>query len=97
MTKKEKKLLKASKKLEKATKKYMEALTEVDEVFQNLPMNIARRYELEERYFKHIPPLASAAVKMELFTAYIKGSLGVSEIPAQDPWLDMLDFDEEPF
>ena len=69
--KKEKKLLKAAKKLEKATKKFMEELTEVDEIFQSMPTKWTRRYNLEEKYFKVVPIVASASIKFELLYSYL--------------------------
>jgi hypothetical protein len=74
MTKKEKKLFKAAHKLEKITKKYMEQLTEIDEIMQKLPRQVVSCYDLEDRYFKHIPGLISASIRIELLSSYLIGN-----------------------
>jgi len=86
VSKKEKKLLKAAKRLEKATAKYMEELAEIDEIFENLPTKVTRKYSLDDKYFRIVPTVASAAVKFELLYSYILSEIGdlQKEIPIWD-------------
>jgi len=79
LSKKERKLLKAALKLEKITKKYMEQLTEIDEIMQKLPRQTVSCYSLEDRYFRHVPVIASAGVKMELLASHLEEELLGSE------------------
>jgi len=91
MTKTEKKLLKAAKKLEEATQNYMETLEEIDKVFQKLPTKITRRYLLEDRYFKFIPRIASASIRLELLSSYLEGEMLHSNDDIDDinSWADL--------
>jgi hypothetical protein len=84
MTKKEKKLLKAAKKLEKATKKYMEELSEVDKIMQDMPTKLTRKHLLEEKYFNVVPTVARAAVKFELLYSYLLSEIGETYSEAPD-------------
>jgi len=83
VSKKEKKLLKAAKKLEKVTEKYMNELSKIDEIMQNLPTKLTRCYGLESRYFSIYPTIASATIKFELLYSYLQSEIGDSylEIP----------------
>ena len=82
-TKNEQKLLKHAKRLEKITKKYLKKLGELDVEFQNLPTSVSRCYNLEDKYFKHVPVVASKTVQLELLYAKlyneIIGSMNDSE------------------
>jgi DNA repair protein RadC len=94
ISKKEKKLLKAAKKLEKATKKYLDKLSKIDKTFQEMPTRITRAYSLEERYFEHIPRIASSTVKLELLSAYLEAELNQEPYQEHSDWEDLKDFNE---
>jgi DNA repair protein RadC len=84
MTKKEKKLIKAAKKLEKVTQKYMEELSKVDKIMQDMPTKLTRRHNLEERYFEVVPTAARAAIKFELLYSYLLSEIGETHSEAPD-------------
>ena len=71
MTKKERKLLKASEKLEKATQEYLKILTEVDKIMQEMPRQLVTCYDLEEKYFKNVLTVSRACVPLELLHGYL--------------------------
>ena len=93
MTKKEKKLLKAAKKLEKITKRYLEELTEIDKIFQDLPTSITREFLLEERYFKFVPRIASDTVHLELLRSHIESAINFNK-EAEVPSWDLEDYQQ---
>ncbi len=76
MTKSEKKLQKQLKKADKTIKKLIKELTKVDKSIRKLPIDISLQYNLENNYFKNIPPLLSKSVYLQ---AGIEATLEIIE------------------
>lgn len=66
MTKHERKLLKAAARLEKATASYLKELQKVDKAIRSLPTGTTLGHNLDNKYFTHVPKVASSGVQLEL-------------------------------